>query len=215
MFETLKKLNPNVPLFHVESAEFKTFGKIIDLDIAELMEEAKKIPNPETGSSYQPSVEAFETLAVKTQIQNECYGSQPTQMGHCWGHSSFLNGCEWHASKEINVATTPLVLFLAHVWDMEDSKIDSSKFTAFYLPQGTAVEIYATTLHFCPCEVTKDGFGCVVGLPAGTNTDLTITEKEPTLFRKNKWVVAHVENEGLLSRGMVPGITGTNLEIKY
>ena len=77
------------------------------------------------------------------------------------------------------------------------------------------VEIYATSLHFCPCEVSKNGFGCVVGLPTGTNTDLTVKKEDPMLFRKNKWIIAHVDNEALKNKGVVAGITGLNYEIKY
>ena len=143
------------------------------------------------------------------------FGSLPTQIGYCWGHSNFLNATEWHTSAEINIAVTPLVLILGHVWDIEEGKIDSSKFKAFYLPAGTVVEIYATTLHFCPCEVSKNGFGCVVGLPTGTNTDLTVKKEDPMLFRKNKWIIAHIDNEALKNKGVVVGITGTNYEIKY
>lgn len=77
------------------------------------------------------------------------------------------------------------------------------------------VEIFATSLHFCPCEVDKNGFGCVVALPKGTNIPLEEKAENPLLFRKNKWLIAHEENEGLIGRGAVPGITGPNYEIKY
>ena len=56
------------------------------------------------------------------------------------------------------------------------------------------VEIYATSLHFCPCEVTKDGFGCVVALPEGTNLLLDEEKTDLQLFKKNKWPISHVEN---------------------
>lgn len=195
---------------------FASFGRIIkSLDATEIIEAAKKIPNPESGSSYLPSVESFEFLKIASEIENEFFGSLATQIGYCWGHSNFLNATEWHTSSEINIAVTPLVLILGHIWDTQDGKIDSSKFKAFYLPTGTVVEVYATTLHFCPCEVSKDGFGCVVGLPIGTNTDLTVKKDDPMLFRKNKWIIAHVENEALKNKGVVSGITGTNYEIKY
>lgn len=216
MLENLKKLNPDVDFYDVSDKEFASFGRIVkNLDATEIIDTAKKIPNPESGSSYQPSVEDFEKLNIAETIKNEYYGSLPTQIGYCWGHNTMMNATEWHTSSEINIAITPLVLILGHVWDIKDGKIDSSKFKAFYLPAGTVVEVYATSLHFCPCEVSKDGFGCVVGLPAGTNTDLEIEPENKMLFRKNKWIIAHVENETLINRGVVAGITGTNYEIKY
>lgn len=215
MFEKLKKLNPTVDFYNVTDKEFDPFGRIIDIDTAEIIETAKKIQNPEIGSSYLPSVEDFENLSVATEIKNEFFGSLPTQIGYCWGHNTLMNATEWHTSSEINIAVTPLVLILGHIWDIDNGKIDSSKFKAFYLPKGTVVEVYATSLHFCPCEVDKNGFGCVVGLPAGTNTDLTVKKENPMIFRKNKWIICHVENEALKNKGVVAGITGTNYEIKY
>ena len=106
-------------------------------------------------------------------------------------------------------------MILGHIWDIENGKIDSSKFKAFYLPEGTAVEVYATTLHFCPCEVEKSGFGCVVALPEGTNTDLEEKKENNLLFRRNKWIICHEQNETLKNRGVVSGISGKNFEIKY
>ena len=216
MFERLKKLNQEIPLYDVRDNEFASFGRIItNLDTAEIIEVAKKIKNPDSGSSYLPSVEDFEFLNIANQIENECFGSLPTQIGYCWGHNNFLNAAEWHTSSEINIAVTPIVLILGHIWDIEDGKINSSKFKAFYLSEGTAVEVYATSLHFCPCEADKNGFGCVVALPEGTNTDLERKAENSLLFRKNKWIISHVENEALKNRGVASGITGINYEIKY
>lgn len=216
MLENLKKLNPDIKLYDVDSPEFSTFGRLIkNIDVTEIISTAKQIENLENGSSYLPTVEAFEKLDIAKTIKNEFFGSMPAQVGYCWGHSNFLNATEWHTSSEINIAVTPLVLILGHIWDIKDDKIDSLSFKAFYLPAGTAVEIYATSLHFCPCEVEKSGFGCVVGLPQGTNTNLEITPENKMLFRKNKWILAHIENETLINRGVVAGITGTNYEIKY
>ncbi len=118
-------------------------------------------------------------------------------------------------SSEINIAVTPLVLILGHIWDIENGKTDSSKFKAFYLPAGTVAEVYSTTLHFCPCEVEKGGFGCVVGLPLGTNTPLETEGPDPLLFRKNKWLIAHNDNKALISRGVFSGISGENFKINY
>ena len=216
MLEKLKRLNPDIEFFDVNDKEFLTFGrKLCSFDTKEIIDVAEKIENPENGSCYQPSVEDFEVLSIAGEIENEVYGSLPTQIGYCWGHSNFLNATEWHSSNEVNIAVTDLVLILGHVWDIEDGKIDSSKFKAFYIPKGTAVEVYSTTLHFCPCEVEESGFGCVVGLPLDTNTNLTIKISDPLIFRKNKWIIAHNDNEALINRGVKPGISGTNFEIKY
>ena len=215
MLETLKKLNPEIEIFDVKSENFTSYGRVIDLDCDEIIATAEKIANPESGSSYVAAEESFKNLEISKIVEDEFFGTLGAQMGYCWGHNNLLNGAEWHTSSEINIAVTPLVLILGHVWELEDGKIDSSKFKAFYLPKGTAVEVYATSLHFCPCEVEKNGFGCVVGLPEGTNVPLEKEVSNPLLFRKNKWIVAHNENEGLINRGVVPGISGTNFEIKY
>ena len=216
MLEYLKKLNPGVQIYSVNESEFQTFGRVInDLDTQEIIAAAEKIANPETGSLYTPSEDSFEKLKIAAQIKNEYFGTLPTQIGYCYGHNNLLNAAEWHTSSEINIAVTPLVLILGHVWDITDGKIDSSDFKAFFVPKGTVIEVYSTSLHFCPCEVEKGGFGCVVGLPLDTNTPLDETPENPLLFRKNKWIIAHEENTPLIDRGVVSGITGTNFEIKY
>lgn len=216
MFNILKGKNPDLKLYSVNDSEFKTFGRVIkNLDTSEIIAAAEKIERPETGSVYSPSEESFEKLQIAAQIKKEYFGTLPTQIGYCHGHNSLLNAAEWHTSSEINIAVTPLVLILGHIWDIENGKIDSSHFKAFYLPQDTVAEVYATTLHFCPCEVEKGGFGCVVGLPLDTNTPLDETPENPLLFRKNKWLIAHEENTPLINRGVISGITGKNFEIKY
>lgn len=216
MLENLNKLNPDIRIYSVNDVEFKTFGRVIEnLDVTEIIEAAEKIPKPENGSLYTPSEVSFEKLEIADKIKNTFFGTLPTQIGYCYGHNSFLNAAEWHFSSEINIAVTPLVLILGHIWDIENGKIDSSSFKAFYIPKGTVIEVYATTLHFCPCETEKRGFGCVVGLPLETNTPLDDKAENPLLFRKNKWIIAHEENASLINRGVVSGITGINYEIKY
>ena len=216
MLDLLKKKNPQLVLHHVESDAFASYGRVIkSLDTDAILAAAEKIANPAEGSAYVASQLEFEKLAIKEEIQNEFFGSLPAQIGYCWGHNNFMNATEWHTCSEINIAVTPLVLILGHVWDVKNDTIDSSKFEAFYLPKGTAVEVYATSLHFCPCEVEAEGFGCVVCLSEGTNTDLQIQPKDKKLFRKNKWIICHENNETLQARGVVSGITGINYKIEY
>lgn len=216
MLNNLKLKNSDIKLYSVNSEEFKTFGKVITgLDTSEIIKAAEKISRPAEGSAYTPSEESFEKLSIAKEIENKFFGTLPTQIGYCHGHNSLLNAAEWHMSSEINIAVTPLVLILGHIWDIENGKTDSSKFTVFYLPAGTVAEVYSTTLHFCPCEVEKGGFGCVVGLPLGTNTPLETETSDPLLFRKNKWLIAHNDNKALISRGVFSGISGENFKINY
>lgn len=203
-------------IYSVDDAAFAEYGRrIIGADVTEIVEAGKEIHFPQEGSLYEPSTEAFEKLPISEWIRKECFGELPTQVGYCYGHNNFLNAWEWHTSSEINIAVTDLVIILAKRSDYQNGKIDSSTAKAFLLKAGDMVEVYATSLHFCPCEVEKTGFGCVVALPEGTNVPLDGEVADPLLFRKNKWLIAHEENEGLIARGAVPGITGPNYEIKY
>lgn len=212
----LQEKNPELKLYEIDDAAFAEYGKrITGADVKDIIEAGKKIAFPEEGSIYEASTPAFEELAIADWIQKNCYGELPTQVGYCYGHSNFLNAWEWHTSSEINIAVTDMVLILAKLKDYQSGTIDSSTAKAFLLHAGDMVEVYATSLHFCPCEVDKHGFGCVVALPEDTNVSLEEEAENPLLFRKNKWIVAHKENEGLIARGVLPGIIGPNYEIKY
>ncbi len=216
MLEHLKKKNPNLPIFSVEDAVFAPYGRIISsLDVSKIKEAAEKMDMPKEGSIYLVSVESFEQTSAAGQIRDVLYGELPIQVGYCYGHSNFLNAAEWHTSSEINIAVTPLVLILGQITDIHDGKLDSADMKAFYVPAGAVIEVYATTLHFCPCEVESSGFGCVVALPAGTNLPLERSCEDKLLFRKNKWLIAHNDNKALIERGVVPGIFGENFEVLF
>ena len=215
MIQKLKRKNSEIQVLSVFDEEFNTFGRIIkDIDTNEIINVGEKFEMPR-GISYIPSVKEFEELAIANKINSEIFGTLPTQIGYCFGYNSFLNATEWHTSNEVNIAITDLVLFLGHVWDIKGDKIDSSYFKVFYIPKGTVIEIYATTLHYCPCHVNDGGFRCIVALPKDTNTNLEIELTDKKATAKNKWLIAHVDNEIKINQGAVPGITGTNYRILY
>ena len=213
--EKLRELNPNIEIFDTSSKEFAVYGRKIDLNADEIIKVAEGIKNPEIGSLYDASLAEFETLNIALEIGEEYFGEMDCQVGYCRGHSNKLNAFEWHTSSEVNIAATDLVLILAHVAQLENGKIDSSLAKVFYVKKGEAIEVYATSLHFCPCEVDEDGFKCVVALPKGTNIPLEREHKSPLLFRKNKWIISHAENKALIERGVAVGVYGENIEIKY
>ncbi len=214
--KSIKDFNSNINIYTTADAEFSEYGRIISgIDTKKIIEVAEKLENPDTGSLYVASHADFEALEIAKDITDLCFGTLDTQIGYCYGHSNFLNAFEWHTSSEINVAVTDLILFLAKRSELKDHRLDSSCAKAFYVRKGEMLEIYATSLHFCPCEVEAGGFGCVVALPKGTNLPLDNESPDPYLFRKNKWIIAHHDNIALRDRGVVPGISGENFEIKY
>lgn len=216
MLKRLKELNPEVAFYDVYSEEFSEYGRVIsDIDTNAIVKEAQKTEPAKEGSVYLPSVPEFEALDIYADVRERIFGNLDTQIGYCYGHSSMLAATEWHSCSEFNIAVTPLVLILGKRSDIDGERLDSARMKAFLVPAGVALEVYATTLHFCPCEVSESGFGCVVGLLRGTNTPLNTPVSDKLLFRNNKWIIAHDENEGLISKGVVPGIYGTNYKINY
>ncbi len=211
----LKQYNPNLPVYTADSPEFAPYGRKIDgLDTTALDKTAKAIAMPREGSVYEPSTPCFEALPVFDELKTRLFGGMPTQLGYCYGYSSMLNALEWHACNEYNYAVTDFVLLLGLCSQLKDNTIDSSALKAFYIKAGESLEIYSGTLHFCPCMAEESGFGCVVGLLMGTNLPFDKPSGLPVLFKKNKYLICHVENKGLIERGVLPGVTGENTEIQ-
>ena len=218
-FKRLKTLNSHVAFYHIEDCQFNTYGKIINhYDFKELQDYMEQTGIPEDGNVYVASVSEMENTKIKKEIQFAFYGGIPIEIGYCNGPNSTLNGLEYHKSSEINIAMTDLVLLLGKIQDIHHNGYDSKNVEAFFVPKGTAIELYATTLHFGPCKVNEEGFKDIVILPDGTNDPLeqTIekrTEEDELLFMKNKWLLVHPEREVLVNRGAYPGIIGENIRI--
>ena len=203
-------------LIPVTDARFKKYGRIVkDVDFKELIEEMKKTPCPED-VVYVASVPELEALPVFNELVERTYGEMPVQIGYCNGKNKLLNALEYHRSSEIDVAVSDLVLMLGKRADItEDFQYDSANVEAFLVPAGTAVEVFADTLHYAPCNTEESGFRMVVVLPKGTNLDLAkkhenATDEEKLLFGTNKWVIAHPDAK---IEGAFNGIIGENRKL--
>ena len=113
------------------------------------------------------------------------------------------------------MAVNDLILLLGQQQDIEaDHTYDTSRIEAFLVPAGTAIEVYATTLHYAPCNGEDGGFRCVVVLPKGTNTDLDFEAdsqgEDRLITAKNKWLIAHPEAK---IEGAFAGLKGENITI--
>ncbi|MDD2959023.1 MAG: DUF4867 family protein [Lachnospiraceae bacterium] len=200
----------------VTDPAFRKYGRIIkDVDFTELVEKMGETPLPED-VVYEPSVAALEALPVFEKLKTVVYGELPIQVGYCNGHNHKMNAFEYHRSSEINVAATDAVLILGCQQDITDElTYDTSKAEAFFLPKGTAVEVYATTLHYAPCNLGDAGFRVSVVLPKDTNLSLDAEHKcgeDGLLTAKNKWLLGHPE--GGLPAGSPMGLIGENLTIE-
>lgn len=200
----------------VTDAAFQKYGKVIqNIDFSGLIEAMASTPLPED-VVYEPSIPELEALPVYKELVSKAYGELPVQIGYCNGKNYKLNALEYHRSSEINVAATDAILLLGLQKDItEDFTYDTSKVEAFLVPKGTAVEVYATTLHYAPCSVGENGFQVAIVLPKGTNYPLKDSHKgweDSLITATNKWLIGHAE--GGLPEGSHIGLIGENISVK-
>lgn len=200
----------------VTDLSFKKYGRVLEsIDCKELIKAMDETPLPED-VIYVPSDEKLESLSVYHDFQDVVFGELPVQIGYCNGNNTKLNAVEYHRSSEVNVAATDMILLLGMQQDInEDFTYETAKIEAFYVPKGTAVELYATTLHYAPCNAADTGFKAVVVLPKDTNLPLAKEHKEgedKLLAAKNKWLVGH--KEGGCPEGSFLGLIGENINLK-
>ncbi|MBR0510452.1 MAG: DUF4867 family protein [Clostridia bacterium] len=221
MIELLNAKN-DVTILPVTDPAFAPYGRIVEgIDFsAAIAYMEQNTPVPESGNIYVPGDETLEALPVCEEVRRSVFGGMPIQIGYCNGRNSTYNGFEYHKGSEVNVAVTDFMLVLGHVWQIRDNRFYVGEEQVFFIPAGTAVEMYATTLHLSPCKVTPDGFKDIVILPRGTNTPLASPPEDRTgenrlLLQTNKWVLSHPDREPLMKQGAFPGLVGENKELKY
>lgn len=100
-------------------------------------------------------------------------------------------------------------------WEIENGQLHTDKVKVFHVPAGTAVELYATTLHYAPCSPDAvSGFQVSIILPRGTNTEKPEIQhssvEDRLLWAKNKWLLAHPDAPEARD-GAYIGLTGENL----
>ena len=204
-------------IYSVSDPEFKPYGKVLTgYDTSALLAAMQTVPMPESGTAYEPSISVLEQSDILDTIQDRAYGGMPVQIGMCWGYNTKLNCLEYHRDSEVNVGETDFVLLLAKQDEIEDGSLDTSKVKAFRVPAGAAVEVYATTLHYAPCQVSNESFRVAVVLPKGTNTEKPSfepqCEEDTWLTARNKWLLAHPESSEAKTGAHI-GLTGKNIDI--
>ncbi len=208
----------------VFSKSFASYGTVLDgYDVSDLVKALEQnTPCPKDATVYQPSEKTLEALPLMQQLTNNAYGGMNIQIGYCNGFNTKLNCLEYHRGSELNIPATDIILLLAKKSDVKNGMLNTKKVEAFFVPAGTVVQIYETTLHYAPCcafEGTKanEGFRVAIVLPRDTNTEkpplTAYNGEDKLLWAKNKWLIAHpVSNEA--KQGAFVGLTGKNIDLQ-
>lgn len=208
----------------VTDTSFRKYGKILTgIDFSEIYNVLEEMDYPED-VEYAASFGPLEEPEFRQKLSNTLYGELSVEIGYCSGHNKMLNALEYHRSSEANVAVTDIILLLGHQSDItEDFTYDTAQLEAFFVPAETAVELYATTLHYVPIGTKENDYAFKMGvvLPFGTNFPLGVTlgaeaekeklPEEKLLFAKNKWLIAHEESG---EEGAFIGLTGKNISVE-
>ncbi len=204
-------------ILNVNDEEFLKYGKVLKgYNLSGIVSALEKIPATDE-VVYEPSEDSLEKFAGM--FADRFFGQMEVQVGFCNGKNYLLNAVEYHRSSEINIAAKDAILLLGLEQDIkEDNKgnftYDTSLIEAFLVPAGSAVELYATTLHYAPCSDGDNYFKMAVVLPKGTNYPLDKTfdtGEEKLLAAKNKFLLAH-KDAGI--GGAYNGLVGENIDVR-
>lgn len=203
---------------NVRDAAFEAYGRVVEgcdfTGLLEILTNTTEAPDHVIYVASDANMEAEDAAGF---LQNNCYGGMPIQIGYCNGTGTVLNCLEYHKDSEINIAADDAVLLVAKQQDAAGKMLDSDKVEAFLIEKGTAIEMYATTLHYAPCSAKKNqSFRVAIVLPRGTNGPkpeiISRNSEDDRLFAANKWLIAH-KDAPEAKQGAVIGISGVNIDI--
>ncbi len=207
MLDKIRLLNPKYQIQELNCSTFKDYGQIIHIDMKEAIEYAEKYQNIK---AYDMSISDLENLSCIQELMKDIYGYLDVMAGIVTGENDVLNGLEYHQCSETIVAITDYILVVGKRQDMNDYEYDINQCELFYVPKGTTIELYATTLHYTPITV-KNRFKTICLLLKGTGESY---ERIGILKKCNKWFIAHKENIEKVSLGDYPGLKGKMIKIR-
>lgn len=202
----------------IHSPAFRPYGKIVDgYEFSEFLEILRRTPVPEDTVLYVPSDPELEDLPAGKELASRFYGGMPIQIGYCSGHNAALNCLEYHRDSEVDVFASDAVLLVALEREIEGGTLHTDCVKAFHVPAGTAVELYATALHYAPCGAAPGaGFQAAIVLPRGPNTEAPAIRRRSTedamLWARNKWLLAHPDAPEA-REGAYVGLVGENIRL--
>lgn len=179
----------------VFSESFSRYGRVqADFRGGALRQALLKTPAPSDAVIYVASEPSLEATPEYCRVQAEFFGGLPCEGGYCNGSATRVDTLEYHRSSEWMLLGSDVVLLLGHRWEIQGDAYDFSKLSAFLVPSGTALELFATTLHYSPLNAKKNQpFQAVIVLPRGTNGSNAAggsgKGESSLLAASNKWVL--------------------------
>lgn len=208
----------------VTNRAFGQYGRIVAHALGEdLRQAAEAVAMPPAGTRYERSIPALEQTDGYGRLIRTYTGGQPFQAGLVWGYNTRLNALEYHRASELILAVTDLVLLLGDRRDLIDLTYDSALIEAFFVPAGVSVELYATTLHYAPCQTSDAGYKAIIMLPRETNAPRadgqsvqqdSVDEEHRLYFARDKWLIAHPDTNEARKGGAYAGIIGRNPDLQ-
>ncbi|MEG0268498.1 MAG: DUF4867 family protein [Carnobacterium sp.] len=217
--QAVRKANQNYTIHDVTSSEFKAYGNILEgYDITAIKEYAEKnIAIPKEGNSYSPSNDELEKFEIIKRIEADVYAGLPVEAGECAGNNTAFSAYEYHQGSEVNIVLTDVLMVLGKreqaiegIFNaQEDAKI-------FFVPAGTLIEMYSSTLHYSPCIVDKTGFKVIVILIKGSNEPFKgkFESKNEEIVKKNKFQLVHETRTDKIAEGIKVGLIGKLITLR-
>lgn len=216
--ERLQRFNPDLTILSVNSAVFNEYGQVLSsINAGEMLTQLKQHLIPKEGASHVTADANLLNTKMASQLQMTVFGGRPIQVGYYNGHNDHLDALEWHHAPEVLVATANVCLFLGQRAKLTRNGYAVGALRTFFVPAGTVIALYGTTLHCAPLQTSEDGYRCMVALPENTNADLPTgtADGNPLLHKVGQWIIAHPDNQDLIRQGVVAGIMGKNLALNY
>lgn len=218
MLDTIREKNKNITIYAITDDQFEPYGRLLSLDVKDVIEHLateEAVFSQLPKAQYVVDREDLHSFSVFSEIQREVFGELPIQVGVVQGRNQAATGTEFHQGSEVNIAVTDCLLVLGKKEKLlAEGKIDIKDMDIFYVPKGTVIEVYSSTLHYTPIEANGNGFSLVVVLIKGTNTDID-AKKGTMLTKKNKWYICHPSQKQKIEQGALPLFTGDLLTIEH
>ncbi|KRK98365.1 DUF4867 family protein [Companilactobacillus futsaii] len=214
-----QKKNPDYKILSIDDPDFKKYGKVYTkYDISEVkdyMDKNVKISSP--SNFYTPSNKDLEKIPAIQEMGKDIYAFMPIEAGECTGQSTNFSAIEYHQGSETNIMLTDVIMVLGQrsTLDTKGEYSPSEDGQIFFVPAGTVVEFYSTTLHYAPIKVHDSGFSIIVILIKGSNEELPADFKSDNkrIVKQNKFQLVDPSRKDKIAIGVEVGLTGKLIEM--